>query len=382
MMAERELEELFRAWRSEAVPPSLPPSVDDRGGSAVVAEALRRVAEQRRQRQRTRKFGLALALAAAVSGLGVGAWYELGRGPVAVQVSAEGVALGEREGDVAVTDDVGRVVPAVAALAEGYGVRTEQGSATLGFPSGASAKVASRSSLKVTRARQQEALFLARGGVDVEVPKLGPERGFSVETPDALVTVHGTRFSVAIEPGAGGPRTRVHVAHGIVSVQQRGREVFLTAGQSWVAASAEPAPLDAPALSAEVDAGEGDEVADDEVADEAPASSATSGDERGRRRGARRTFDPHELADQNERFARAMALKKNDEAKAALRELGRILRRYPGSPLTQEVRVERLRLLRTLGSSRQAAREARRYLREFPEGYAVNEAKGLASGAR
>lgn len=387
MMAERELEELFRAWRSEAVPPSLPPSVDDRGGSAVVAEALRRVAEQRRQRQRTRKFGLALALAAAVSGLGVGAWYELGRGPVAVQVSAEGVALGEREGDVAVTDDVGRVVPAVAALAEGYGVRTEQGSATLGFPSGASAKVASRSSLKVTRARQQEALFLARGGVDVEVPKLGPERGFSVETPDALVTVHGTRFSVAIEPGAGGPRTRVQVAHGIVSVQQRGREVFLTAGQSWVAASAEPAPLDAPAPSAEGDAGEGDEVADDEaaddeVADEAPAPSATSGHERGRRSAARRTFDPHELADQNKRFARAMALKKNGEAKAALRELARILRRYPGSPLTQEVRVERLRLLRGLGSSRQAAREATRYLREFPEGYAVNEAKGLASGAR
>src|SRR5690606_36016460 len=104
-------------------------------------------------------------------------------------------------------------------------------------------------------------------------------------------------FSVAIDPGAGGPRTRVQVAHGIVSVQQRGREVFLTAGQSWVAASAEPAPLDAPALSAEGDAGGGDEAADDEVADEAPAPSATSGHERGRRSGARRTFDPHELAD-------------------------------------------------------------------------------------
>jgi hypothetical protein len=64
-----------------------------------------------------------------------------------------------------------------------------------------------------------------------------------------------------------------------------------------------------------------------------------------------------------------------------LRELAGILRRYPGSPLTQELRVERLRLLRALGATKPAEREARRYLREFPDGYAANEAEELLSGA-
>jgi hypothetical protein len=383
-MAERELDELFRAWRSEPVPPSLPPGVDDRGGSALVAAALRRVADQKRNRQRSRKLLSALALAAAIMGLGVGAWYSLGEGvPVAHQVEAASVTVGGREGDVAVTDDVGHVVQAVSVLAEGYGVRTEQGSATLGFPSGASAKVAGKSSLKITRARAQEALYLARGGVDVEVPKLDPTRGFSVETPDARVTVHGTHFSVVVEPTADGPRTRVQVTHGIVSVQQGSREVFLTAGQSWVAANASSAGEAAGAQGAaeatpEPDAGLGE---DDEV-DEAFPAPAVGSEKHGLRAPARRKFDSRELADQNQRFARAMAHKKNGDARGALRELGAVLRRYPGSPLTQELRVERLRLLRGLSASHQAQREAKRYLREFPQGYAVKEAEELLSGAQ
>jgi hypothetical protein len=386
-MAERELDELFRAWRSEPVPPSLPPGVDDRGGSAVVAAALRRVAEQKQKKQRTRRLLSALALAAAVVGLGVGAWHSLGGEPItAHDITAHGdapsVVVGGREGDVAVTDDVGHVVEAVSALSEGYGVRTEQGSATLGFPSGASAKVSSRSSLKITRARSQEALFLARGGVDVEVPKLGPTRGFSVETPDARVMVHGTRFSVVVEPTADGPRTRVQVTHGIVSVQQGAREVFLTAGQSFATAVAKSEPSATGASSAsdavaepatDVDAG----LDDDEV-DEGLSSHAA---DKPVRAVARRKFDSRELADQNERFARAMAHKKNGEPRAALRELAGILRRYPGSPLTQELRVERLRLLRGLGASRSAEREAKRYLREFPDGYAVKEAEALITRA-
>jgi hypothetical protein len=386
-MAERELDELFRAWRSEPVPPSLPAGVDDRGGSAVVAAALRRVAEQKQRRQRTRKLVAALALAASVVGLGIGAWHSLvsdGLGRNASVAEAASVVVGGREGDVAVTDDVGHVVEAVSALSEGYGVRTEHGSAMLGFPSGASAKVSNKSSLKITRARSQEALFLARGGVDVEVPKLDPTRGFSVETPDARVTVHGTRFSVVVEPTVDGPRTRVRVVHGIVSVQQGGREVFLTAGQSWAGSDANgsndssgsaAAPASVPATDA--DAGLDDSV-DDEVEEAVPPAE---GDKPGVRAGTRRKFDSRELADQNQRFARAMVHKKNGEPRAALRDLAGILRRYPGSPLTQELRVERLRLLRGLGASQQAEREAKRYLREFPEGYAVKEAQELLSGA-
>lgn len=379
-MAERELDELFRAWRSEPVPPSLPAGVDERGGSAVVAAALRRVAEQKQRRQRTRRLAAALALAASVVGLAVGAWRVLGQDAMVAQADAASVVVSGREGDVAVTDDVGHVVEAVSALSEGYGLRTEHGSATLGFPSGASAKVSNKSSLKITRARSQEALFLARGGVDLEVPKLEPTHGFSVETPDARVMVHGTRFSVVVEPTADGPRTRVQVVHGIVSVQHVGREVFLTAGQSWAAASSGGSSAGAGQVPAAGAASEADAGHDDDEVDEALPPSAVD-EKQGVRSGVRRDFDSRELADQNRRFARAMAHKKHDQPRAALRELTGILRRYPGSPLTQEVRVERLRLLRGLDDARQAEREAKRYLRDFPEGYAAREAEELLSGA-
>ena len=381
-MAGRELDELFRTWRSEPVPPSLPPSVDARGGSAVVAAALRRVAEQKRRQSRMRKLSLSLALAAAVSGLGIGAWFELaGPDATAMQASATpSVSVGGQVGEVAVTDDVGHVVEALSALTEGYGVRTEQGNATLAYPSGASAKVENKSSLKITRMRESEALFLARGGVHVEVPKLDAKRGFSVETPDARVTVHGTSFRVLVEPSSDGPHTRVQVTHGIVSVQQGGREVFLTAGQSW---PNDRQAVDDPAAAAVDDGADSavDAGFEDEQADESELPSIEPKKQGTKSRSTKpRKFDSHELADQNERFARAMALKKNGEAASALLELGRILRRYPGSPLTQELRVERLRLLRGLGRNQQATREARSYLREFPRGYAVAEAEESISG--
>lgn len=380
-MAERELDELFQAWRSEPVPPAVPPGMDERGGSAVVAAALRRVAEQKQRRQRTRKLIAALALAASVVGLVVGAWRVLQPAAMVAQADAASVMVSARDGDVAVTDDVGHVVEAVSALSEGFGVRTEHGSATLGFPSGAKAQVSNKSSLKITRARAQEALFLARGGVDVEVPKLEPTHGFSVETPDARVMVHGTRFSVVVEPTADGPRTRVQVVHGIVSVQQGGDEVFLTAGQSWAAAGSVGASAGAARAEVAPPASEADSGVDaaDEVDEAAPPSAVD--DKPGARNGARRNFDSRELADQNRRFARAMARKKNGEPRAALRELAGILRRYPGSPLTQEVRVERMRLLGALGDARQAEREAKRYVHDFPEGYAVKEAQELLAGA-
>jgi hypothetical protein len=374
-MAERELDDLFRAWRSEPVPPSMPSVVDERG-SAVVAAALRRVSEQKRRKSRVRRLGAALALAAGVCGLGVGAWHELGTGSTQAGL-ASSVVVGARSGAVAVTDGVGHIVDNGAengaALIEGYGIRTNDGTATLGFPSGAVASVAHESSLKITAARVNEALFLASGGVEVEVPKLDAKRGFSVETPDARVTVHGTHFSVTVESTTAGPRTHVAVAHGIVSVQHGGQEVFLTAGESWPKpAASEPAPEPDVASEAAPDAGE------QEGAEPVPGA----GEKHGVSAAPRRKLDSRELADLNERFARAMTLKKNGDPKAALRVLDRLTRRYPGSPLAQELRVERLRLLRTLGRPRSAALEAARYLREFPDGYAAAEARELVAERR
>jgi outer membrane protein assembly factor BamD (BamD/ComL family) len=72
-----------------------------------------------------------------------------------------------------------------------------------------------------------------------------------------------------------------------------------------------------------------------------------------------------------------MSLKKNGAPEAALSELTELLGRYPASPLTQELRVERLRLLRSLARSEEARAEARRYLRDFPKGYAEREAREI-----
>jgi hypothetical protein len=405
MMGGRDLDELFRAWRSEPVPPT--PPLDERAGSAVVGAALRRVAERKRRQGRVRRWGAALALAAAVTGLVVGVWAPFDPARIAAH-GGPSVRVVAQEGEVAVTDDVGRMASEATRLSEGYGVRTERGGATLGFPSGASAQVANKSSLKISRARETEALYLARGGVEVEVPKLQPGRGFSVETPDALVTVHGTRFSVLVESTLEGPRTHVQVTRGIVSVQKEGREVFLTAGQAWPgdarASSAGSSPSAGSASDAGVGSANGDRVGSGagwplgedaaqalgertnqqqtQAAHAGDSAAASSQERRPRARGSlrqTRTFDPHELADQNERFARAMAAKKNGDRATALRELGEIVRRYRGSPLTQEVLVERLRLLRELGGGEAAAREARRYLRQFPQGYAVAEAEELLS---
>lgn len=372
-MVGRDLEELFGIWRGEPLPPLPPPGMGARAGSAVVAAALRRVAARKRRRSSVRRLGTALALAAVVTGLGVGIRFEFRRAPRVAGSSASTVVVGDTQGEVAVTDGEGGLVPAAAAIGEGYGVRTEKGCATFTFPSGASAKVANRSSLSILRVKENEALFLARGGVDVEVPRLDPARRFSVQTPDALVTVHGTSFSVIVEPLAGAQPTHVQVTRGIVSVQKDGHEVFLTAGQTWPLADAVRSPSAAELLSADADVG----LADDDEPNGEPSTASKATLRASGAEGKSRRFEAYELADQNKRFIRAMTVKKSGDATAALRELGDILRRYPGSPLSQELRVERLRLLRGMGPSELAAREANRYLLDFPQGYAIAEAENM-----
>lgn len=367
-MTRPELEALFSAWRAEPLPRSAPHS-DEVAATERIASALRRVAEQKRRKRALQRIAGAIAVAASVCAVGVGAWFEL-RGPQAGAQSrvAQSVHMAEHAGDVAVTDSLGRVLPPDSVLGEGYGVRTEQGSARLGFPSGAHARVAAKSSLKITAAREGEAFFLAHGGVEVQVPKLGEERGFFVETPDARVTVHGTRFEVRVEPMDDGPRTHVSVTHGIVSVQHGGREVFLGAGQSW--------PSSEQPVSPDVAAGASDEVWDgpDGGSDRDAVRRET---QKGRGKNPSGARESGQLRQQNLRFARAMHLKKSGAEPEALRVLEQLIRRYPGSPLMQELRVERLRLLRKLGRTTQAEAAARGYLRDFPRGYARFEAQQI-----
>jgi FecR-like protein len=375
-MPEPDLEQLFAAWRSEPLPELKATPAAARAGNAAVAEALRQVARRRQRQQQLRRVGLALALAAGVVGVLLGGWFGLVGSPRLAErggLSAPRLLMLGRAGDVNVTDATGHGVDASSDLAEGYAVRTKQGSVTLGFPSGAAAQVASGSALKLTAAGGDEAFFLEQGRVEIEVPKLGAGHGFFVQTPDARVTVHGTHFSVDVEATTLGPRTRVSVTHGIVSVQQAGREVRLTAGQAWPAEETPPSP---PPPAASADAGAANEGQGELDRPRRRARGSA------RQRSVVAGAESRELAEQNQWFARAMTLKKNGAPEAALAELNALSKRYPRTPLAQELRVERLRLLQSLGHVPQAVREARRYLRAFPHGYAVREARELLDAQR
>lgn len=266
-------------------------------------------------------------------------------------VVLKAVTLNDAVGDVRVLDATGGVMLDVPRLAEGHGLRTREGSASLGFPSGAVARVAGRSALLLTATERTESLLLTYGRVDVEVPKLDRERGFSVQTPDAKVVVHGTGFSVSVAPeNEPGIRTAVSVTHGVVSVEHEGRHIRLSAGQHWP-----------------------DPSASDQV--EKPRSKRAGKASRSRRAPSAR--ESRELAEQNGHFARAMLLKNQGQTEGALSELTHLLSSHPASPLRQEARVERLRILRSLGRGREARSEASHYLSDFPDGYAAQEASEL-----
>ena len=375
---EPRLDELFSAWRAEPMPAAR--TTPTKEGSIAIAYALRDVARRRRRQKILRRSSFVAAVAAGVFGLGISLWsseslWSFGRPGASLTaqgsaVQAHEVSLNDSVGDVRVIDAAGGVVLDVTRLTEGYSVRTKEGSTSLGFPSGAAARVARRSALKLTATEHTEALFLSRGRVDVEVPKLDPGRGFSVETPDAKVIVHGTGFSVKVDPTEmHGIRTAVEVTHGVVSVQHAGQEVRLTAGQSWPPHEHE-APVDEATVDDELDAG------DTQV--EARASEPPKKQKRkARNRRAPSARESRELAEQNGHFATAMTLKNQGKTQGALDELNHLLSMHPSSPLRQEARVERLRILRGLGRTQEATSEASHYLSDFPDGYAAQEAREL-----
>ena len=92
-------------------------------------------------------------------------------------------------------------------------------------------------------------LVVEQGGVTSSVPKLKTGERYLVETPQAVVSVHGTRFTVT---RASATTTRVEVTEGLVSVDPPGWRpaFFLRPGEQ---AEVGPCP-DSPAAAAETTA--------------------------------------------------------------------------------------------------------------------------------
>lgn len=168
---------------------------------------------------------------------------------------------------------------------------------------------------------------LHQGSLTCTVPHLNEGQRFSVATPDARVVVHGTVFSVQVDPKqTSGSETCVRVTDGVVIVQHGGMETALNAGDSWgcidaVTSAAAPQPTDAASVGTA-------QPSDDSVVDSGHPSS--HGSQHGLERGT--------LSDENRLFQAALAAERLGQKDKAAFDLNRLLTKYPASPLGPEAR--------------------------------------------
>jgi len=205
--------------------------------------------------------------------------------------------------------------------------------------------------------------------VSAKVAKLRPGERFIVDTPDATVEVRGTAFRLSVIEQAtdcdDGTRTRLSVSEGVVTVSSRGKLTRVAAGGRWPAACV-PART---ALKVE---------ATRVAASEASASPTRAT----RQKPVAHASGPAEvktsaLSRQNDLFANAARARRSGDVGSALRLYGEFVRTYPNSPLTQNARVEIMRLTSSQDAEA-ASRQARRYLNDYPNGFAREEAEKLA----
>jgi FecR protein len=215
----------------------------------------------------------------------------------------------------------------------------------------------------------EERVRLRTGAVALQVPKLGQRGKVAVETSDSWIEVHGTQFSVRwVERSPLASFTLVEVKEGKVLVRSRdGESRLLGAGEQWrsnaqtppatlVEAPPVPPPTvaaPAPSLSAAKPKG----PAPIEHAPEPPALAAS------------------DLAAQNRLFEGAELARKSGMPALALERLDALMQRYPDAELAHNARVQRFRLLWSMGRRAQAVSAARDYLERYPRGFARAEAR-------
>jgi hypothetical protein len=361
----------LRAWREQMVPVESPEAVEGRRARLLpaVERAMKTGARRARANSARRTQLRAAAAAVVVVGGGLAALHGLG-------------FLGGHPGaDVHVFAGSGRLVHAghttelsassrpSAAMAGGDFVETSpDGNLVLSLPSGASVVLGPRGRAGLDLAQTgAELVRLESGVVQAHVPKLGPSGQLSVRTTDAVVTVHGTIFSVSAasaEPHGGG--TWVAVTEGIVSVQCTSQaEIRLGPGESHKcpdpssATRREWAPV--PVQAAEEPAAQ-----DRASRDPAPREPAPRPDPRKSSLGA-----------ENRLLGEVMAARLAGDDPRTIELTTQFMDRYPTSPLLEEVYVERFRAHARTGDRDGASRWAAQYLMVFHDGFARDEARSL-----
>ena len=153
-------------------------------------------------------------------------------------------------------------------------------------------------------------IALNQGIVRLAVPKLKPGLSLSVATPDAVVTVHGTRFSVEIVNN----QSCVRVSEGVVSVARGNDLERLTAGDE---SGCDVAP-----------------VSEAKAMESTAARASTS---EARRPRAKREV-AGTLTQENLLFKSALAAEQAGKLEQAELLAKRLLQRYPASPMAPEAR--------------------------------------------
>jgi ferric-dicitrate binding protein FerR (iron transport regulator) len=405
------VEQALRAWAEAPVPLDDAAAAEERRRRVVAATALAiaRSASVRSQERRRLRIGVALGAAAAVLAVAGVAWRGASRlrhpaeettaSIAQVQLLAGSVRRSHPDVPLAGNTTDGRLP-----LGPGDEVMTEAkgGHGEVAFVDGVAITVESGSLLRLPDTvassavpQANERVGLDAGSVFVRVPPQPRGHTFSVQTPDTLVTVHGTAFAVDVTRPAGQSTsvTRVRVSSGVVSVATGGGpEVFLTAGMEWSSSRGDDGPRTAtPAPAKESSLGD---------TSASPAPSAVGASSVPSHRGhapaptpnaARETRDANSandtndanastLGEENRLLASATAASKVGDYRGAASTLDDLLRRFPLSPLAQEAHVQRFRALERSGDVAGAAREARSYLSLYPNGSAREEAKRVAVG--
>jgi TolA-binding protein len=229
--------------------------------------------------------------------------------------------------------------------------------------------------LQVVEAGATKRFTLQLGAVQVRVRKLRPGERFLIDTPEAEVEVHGTRFRVTRAEAAtgaaagsgpsrcaGAASTVVSVSEGVVSVAGGGGEARLSPGGTWSSPCA--APVASASLSVSASGAAGPRPRPDR--------------ERPRwlqRRHRDALLSPSQLAAQNDLFVAAARARRQGHPSQALDLFERFVDTYPDSSLLESALVQRMRLLRGSGTPGAAAQAATRYLGQFPDGFARTEAE-------
>jgi hypothetical protein len=361
-------EDLLREMRSSVVPVDSPEHVHDRRirtVSLLRAAQTRELQHRGAARIRRRIVVTASALAALAAGIAMYQGHRLGpvSGSPVATVFSEATTVRALGGHIVVVHG-GREseqAPGIgASLATGDAVRTSAESrASMTMQNRAAVEVGLSTivGLGTPERSHAERLDLELGRVDVSVPKLEPGQSLCVHTPHATVTVHGTRFSVAVASDARSAlRTTVEVREGAVWVEHDGRTTELSSGDVW---SSDGATTRAP----ESLAGSADEARKPASKAEpripsipsAKPNSRHQGDvtaiSEGTRSSSTTEFESaatSTLSEENALLLRAMVASRNGDDKNAVAILDRLLTRFPHSVLKENAQAERLRAIKRL----------------------------------